>query len=132
MQQQTRIAVVTLSVSFAESEGVEPQIIVAREDRIGIHGYGHTREDAQAHLEKVLETLLSKLAIKGILEKKLDSVGMKWRWADTEEEPPQFIQTGIFIGSQGPIFGQIDTKHLNWGQITGEPLVTDSRVPIPA
>ena len=129
--QHTRVLVVTMSVSFEESNAPEgyPKVFAAREDHIGIRGYGATREQAQARLEKVLGEQLSQLALKGILEKKLDSAGIQWRWASAGEEHPVINPTVTIWDSEGNL---VATTDMNWGRITEAPLVTDSHILIPA
>jgi len=130
-----RMVVVTMEVSFSESEDLEglPKIFAARENRIGIHGYGPTRDAAKEHLEKVLEVLLIQLARKGILEDKLDSVGVQWRWEIPDEEQRATLAQGLasvtasIFDSEGNL-----VKQIRWGTLSEAPLVTDSYVPIPA
>ena len=132
-----RVVVVTMEVSFSESEDLEglPKIFAARENRIGIHGYGPTRDAAKEHLEKVLEVLLIQLARKGILEDKLDSVGVQWRWEIPDEDQGISPMISGFTMPSLTVFdskGSVVERGIRWGALSETPLVTDSHIPIPA
>ena len=116
-----------ITFSHAEADGVT-LMYAAREEHIGVTGYGPSRNDAVAHLLNVIRTLFENLEKRGILEKKLDEVQVKWRWADPDTEWPTEFPSLPPMDAQRVAAGTM----ASWRAISESSLITDSHIPIAA
>ena len=70
-------------------DGDIARIYAFRYTNLGLTAYGHSREEAEENMSKMLRAFLSKLFNKGIMEERLNKGAIKWRWADSDWPLPE-------------------------------------------
>ena len=80
-------APVHIVVTEAVYENSKTGEFAARYREVGMTAYGPTAEAAIANLKASLDQAIRRARERGVLEKWLDHIGVKWHWAHDEPSP---------------------------------------------
>ena len=84
MEKGRKKRVVFVSPSTRTMKHKKRDIYAERSHVLGLTGYGHTAEEADESFQRLLQRFVDELSKRGILEKRLTELGVKWRWPEED------------------------------------------------
>lgn len=80
----TRQGKVVVLVTPEISRHQNGDLFAARFPELGLTAYGRTEEQAWEDLKVMYRAFIGELRRKGVLEERLNQVGVKWHWAESQ------------------------------------------------
>ena len=88
VEREIRLDGLLKEVTYTTNDDV-PTVYAFRYTNLGLTAYGHSEQEAEENMSKMLRAFLSKLFLKGLMNERLNKASIKWHWTDTDFIPPE-------------------------------------------